>query len=571
MKEVINNLKGLGPKRLGILGVAGAAVAGAVLLGMSTIFAPVYTPLYSELSPSAASQLVQSLEQNGIPVRLSRNGDVISVPEGDVARARMAAADGGLPTEGTPGWELFDDMSGMGMNSFMQRVNKLRALEGELARSIQTINGIEAARVHLVLPEREAFSRERARPSASVIVRSAPNTSLSRRQGQAIQALVASAVADLDTRAITVLSATGETIAAEEDAGGSDLSLTSQRAEIEARLAENVEAILNARVGPGNARVRVSVDLTNAREVRRTTSYDPDQQVARSVETRSESSNETDPANGTVDAGNNIPDALLDDPDGAGQGSRNQQSNDEIVNYEIGSVQSETVREPGDIERITVAVLVNGSYETQGGDTVFVERSPEELARLGSLVRNAIGFDETRGDAVQIESLQFQGYDGDLSQPVGGGIGGFLSDNAVTILRAIFGLAAIALVMIFGRQPLKLVLDAALPSPQLAGLPPGVTAGNLNDPAALTAPETAAPQGQLPAPASGGLPAAPGMPETTSNQEVLFKDDPRGSELVQIRSVEGGVERSQLRTVSALAERYPDEALRVLNSWLTEK
>ncbi|SEN25811.1 flagellar basal-body MS-ring/collar protein FliF [Palleronia pelagia] len=567
MKDLIENMKALGARRLAMLGVVGAVILGGVLLGATTVFAPVYTPLYSQVSPAAASQMVQSLEQSGIPVRLSRNGDIISVPEGDLARARMAIADSGLPSEGTPGWELFDDMSGMGMNTFMQRVNKLRALEGELARSIQTINGIEAARVHLVLPEREAFSRERAQPSASVIVRTGPNRSLSRRHGQAIQALVASAVADLDTSGITVLSATGETIVAEEDTGSSDTSLTSQRAEIEERLEASVASILNARVGPGNARVRVSVDLTNEREVRRTTSYDPGQQVARSVETRSQSSDETDPADGAVDAGNNIPEALQDEG-GGGQGTRSTNSSDEIINYEIGTVQSETVREPGDIERITVAVLVNGLYEEVDGETVFNDRSPEELARLENLVKTAIGFSADRGDEVQIDSLEFRGYDGDLTMPTGGGVGGFVSDNATTMLRAVFGLAAIAMVLFLGRQPLRMVLDAALPSPEFAGVPAGALEGGGPSQADGGQGQRALPQGQS-APRQITGPTADDQRQLAG--EVLNFDDPRGKELVQVASVDGGVARSQLKTVSAMAEQYPDEALRVLNSWLTER
>ena len=171
MQDIIANLRSLGPKKLAVLGGAFIGVIAAVFIGMNTALAPTYTPLYSELSPTSASRIVSSLEQAGFRVSLSSDGSVVSIPQEDVPRARMVLADIGLPADGMPGWELFDDKSGMGMNTFLQKVNRLRALEGELARSVQTIDGIEAARVHLVFPEREAFSRSRPDPSASVIIK----------------------------------------------------------------------------------------------------------------------------------------------------------------------------------------------------------------------------------------------------------------------------------------------------------------------------------------------------------------------------------------------------------------
>ncbi|MGJ8544680.1 MAG: flagellar basal-body MS-ring/collar protein FliF [Sulfitobacter sp.] len=556
MRQIVENLKDLGPRRLALLGGVGLAVIAAVLIGARTIFAPTYVPVYSQLSPGTASQMMQSLEQAGLAVELSRNGDTISVAENDIARARMALADAGLPGEGVPGWEIFDNMSGMGMNSFMQKVNRLRALEGELARSIQTINGIKAARVHLVLPERAAFSRARPEASASVIVRAQANTTMSRRQAQAIQALVASAVADLEAQNVTVLSSSGETILAKEDAGGSDYSLQGQRSLIEEQLAQKVETILNARVGPGNTRVRVSVDLTTEREVRVERSFDPNQQVARSIETRVRNSNETDPASGAVDIANNIPDELRDD--GAAGGAQSTRSeNDEIINYEIGSVQSEMVREPGDIERVSVAVLVNGSYGTlPDGSEGYIERSEEEMQRLTQLVSTAIGFDESRGDQVQVDSLQFLDFDAEFNSPSGRGFASVLADNAMTILRALFGLALVAIIMVFGAKPLRLILDAGTPALAGAGADAAMLDGPSNTARALT---------NEPAPARLGTPAP------SHSGAVLAPQDHVPREMVQLASVEGAVRHSQIRAVTELAETNADDALRVLGEWLAEK
>ncbi|HIF76788.1 MAG TPA: flagellar M-ring protein FliF, partial [Sulfitobacter sp.] len=429
--------------------------------------------------------------------------------------------------------------------------------------SIQTISGIKAARVHLVLPERAAFSRSRAEASGSVIVRSQANASMTRSQAQAIQALVASAVADLEAQNVTVLSASGETILAKDEGGSSDFSLQGQRNMIEEQLAQKVESILNARVGPGNARVRVSVDLTTEREVRVSRTFDPAQQVARSIETRVRNSNETDPAAATVDVANNIPDELRDDA-GGGAGQSTRSENDEIINYEIGSVQSELVREPGDIERISVAVLVNGSYGTlPDGSEGYIERSPEEMQRLSQLVSTAIGFDQGRGDQVQVDSLQFLDFDSEFSSPAGRGLGAVLADNAMTILRSLFALALVAIIMVLGARPLRMVLDATLPQPALAGA--GADAGLLDGPEQNNAPKalTGGTQNETP---PNRLPTPAGV----QTGAVLGPMDEMPRDMVQLASVEGAVQHSQLRAVAELAEDNTEDALRVLGQWLSE-
>ena len=178
------------------LGVTGVALVAALFFGLTSVMKPGYATLYRDLNPSEANRIVNVLEGGGFRVEITGGGSIVSVPQEDLARARMELAGQGLPGDGTPGWELFDEGSGLGMNSFMQRVNRLRALEGELARSIQTLDGVDAARVHLVLPEREAFSREKPQPSASVIVRGRAGHTVSNRQALSIRALVAVSFSD---------------------------------------------------------------------------------------------------------------------------------------------------------------------------------------------------------------------------------------------------------------------------------------------------------------------------------------------------------------------------------------
>ncbi|MGC9370118.1 MAG: flagellar basal-body MS-ring/collar protein FliF [Paracoccaceae bacterium] len=584
LKSVIDNLASLGRTRLIVLGATGLGLVLALFLGLGAVMSPTFTPLYSDLSPAGASQVVRTLEQAGFRVELSGGGATVSVPQEDVARARMALADSGLPSEGTPGWELFDSASGLGMNSFMQRVNRLRALEGELARSIQTIDGIDAARVHLVLPEREAFSRTRPEPTASVIVRSRANHQISRRQGLAIRALVASAVPSMSPENVTVLSASGETILAEQGDGLGDLTLQSRRAAIEERLARNITGILTARVGAGNARVQVSVDLSNERQVIRQESYDPAQQVVRSTESREETSQGRENAQGEVGVADDLPAELRGDGTGGPQSSSSRSQTNEIVNYEIGATRSETVREPGEIRRISVAVLVNGIYNVAPDGAVdYEERSAEELERLNKLVQSAIGFDEARGDTVSVDSLRFMDYSMDVGEPVGTSVGQVISSNIMSILRGVFALALVAAVLAFGVRPMMRLLplgqadgELALAGPEGAAAQAALTG---EAPRPLVGSDGAA---QRPRLAGGSAPAPAATPAPTPQQQSEPASAPRTgtvldameddeNDLITLASVRGGVRRRRVNSIGELVEGEPEESLRVLRHWLAEE
>nr|WP_277988623.1 flagellar basal-body MS-ring/collar protein FliF [Salipiger bermudensis] len=546
----------MGWKRLTVLGGAGVAMVFAMFFGLSAVTTPDYVALYRDLSPAEAGRMVESLEQAGIRSRTDMAGTAVSVPGEDMARARMLLAGAGLPNDGTPGWEIFDEASGLGMNTFMQRVNRARAMEGELARSIQTIDGVEAARVHLVLPEREPFSRERPRPSASVIVRGSRQVGM--RQARAIRSLVASAVPDLAPAQVTVLSATGETILSEDGEAGSEASLQSARAQIEDRLGQRIAQILSARVGAGNARVQVSVDLTTERQVVREQTYDPDQRVVRSTETREETREDQTAAGGEVGVADDIPAALAADVPGNNRNTAN--STNEIVNYEIGGTSSETVREPGDIEKVSVAVLVNGIYNVQDGGAVdYEERSQEELQRLEALVQSAIGFDEARGDSVEVVSLRFMDYSMDVGEPVSRSFAQTLTENTGTILRGVFALALVAAVLALGVRPaLNRVFDQ-----------PAIAEGGSADLPGL------APSGNLPATTTGESATASnaqgaGERPVYQSGTVLDPLPPGAEEMVELAAVQGGVPRGLINTVSELIEREPEGAITVVRSWLAE-
>lgn len=563
MQALLENLKALGQGRLIALGVTGVVLVLALFFGVQTVTAPNYSTLYRDLTPSEASRMVSALEGAGFRVNVDSSGSIISVPQEDVARARMELAGQGLVGDGSSGWELFDEASGLGMNSFMQKINRLRALEGELARSIQTLDGVEAARVHLVLPEREAFSRERPTPSSSVIIRSRAGHQVTTRQAQAIRALISSAVPEMSPGRVTVLTANGETVLAEDSAESADVSSQALKASIEDRIAANVTEILSARVGAGNARVKVSVDLTTERQVIRAQSFDPDQRVVRSTETREQNSQNIDQDAGEVGVNDDIPASLAQD--GAGSSQDTTSRTDEVVNYEIGNTNTETVREPGEIERISVAVLVNGIYNVEdGGDVVYEERSPEELQRLNQLVQAAIGFNETRGDSISVDSLRFMDYSMDVGEPISVGFVDILKDNLMTILRAVFALAVIGAILKFGVGPL---LARTMPQPAEAdGDTPALTAEDAEAEGAENAAALPAPAQQA---ARRGQAAQQGGNSVTGT--VLEPMEAAGpDEFVTFGAVSGGVHKGWINTVTNLIETKPDDSLKVVKTWLAE-
>ena len=568
VQALLENLKALGQGRLIALGVTGVVLVLALFFGVSAVTAPTYATLYRDLTPSEASRMVSALEGAGFRVDVDSSGSILSVPQEDVARARMELAGQGLVGDGTSGWELFDESSGLGMNSFMQKINRLRALEGELARSIQTLDGVDAARVHLVLPEREAFSRDRPNPSASVIVRGQAGHQVTLRQAQSIRALVSSAVPEMSPGRVTVLTANGETVLAEEGTDSAEVSQQALRASIEDRIAANVTEILSARVGAGNARVKVSVDLTSERQVIRAQSFDPEQRVVRSTETREENRQNIDQKAGEVGVNDDIPASLAQN--GTGGSKDTTARTDEVVNYEIGSTNTETVREPGDIERISVAVLVNGIYNVQDGGAVeYEERSPEELQRLNQLVQAAIGFNEGRGDSISVDSLRFMDYSMDVGEPMTTSFVQILKDNLMTILRAVFALALVGAVLKFGVMPMLSRLAPQAAGNEAGGDLPALTAGEDDDELAGEAGEAAA----LPAPGQQGgarrsQPAGARAVSGTVLEPITETAGP--NDFVTFGAVSGGVHRGWINTVTNLIESQPDDSLKVVKTWLAE-
>ena len=500
MGNILGNLRALPGGRLIVLAGAGLAVLFALGFLVMRLAAPPMVPLFSGLEPEAAGAVLQRLDQMGVAYQV-QGDSVILAPADQVARLRMTLAGAGLPSGGPVGYEILDENQGLGMTRFQEDIRYLRALEGELSRSIRTLDGVSNARVHLVLAKREPFSRDTPQPTASVLIVMRGAASLGREQVMAIQYLVAQAVPQLKPQSVSVIDQQGNLLAgASDDAGNPSVAKSDDaRAAFEARLERSIEEMLAPHLGPDKVRVTVSADVDFDHKVEREQTFDPNGQVVRSTQTSSQSdtSSSGDSAN-TVGVQQNLP-QQAPATSGGSKSNDSSQHKEETVNYEISSKTLETVHEGGAVKKLSVAVVVDGTTKTDAnGQSVYEPRKPAELAEIDRAVKAAIGFDEKRGDKVEVVNLPFASaavVSGDIPSP---GIMDFLGRNAMTLVQW-FSLAIVAIVLsLFVLRPL--ITNLLKPAP----LPPVADGDDAHgSAAALSGPGTsemlAAPEGPRPA------------------------------------------------------------------------
>ncbi|WP_299651269.1 flagellar basal-body MS-ring/collar protein FliF [uncultured Tateyamaria sp.] len=396
MQQFLNVWMGLDIKRQITVVVATVAMFLAILAMSRAVTAPTMTLLYAGLENGAAGDVVRSLEQSGVAFEV--RGGSIFVDAKDRDQLRLTLASEGLPANSNRGYELLDNLSGFGTTSQMFDAAYWRAKEGELARTVVSSPHVAMARVHIASTGSNPFQRS-VTPTASVSI--TPNgAELSAQQAKAIRFLVASAVAGLSADDVAVIDANGALIGAADDAVPS--SGADDKAQM---LRERVERLLEARVGPGNAIVEVSVDTVTETEEIRERRFDPQERVVISTDTEERSSTSSEAGNGDVTVASNLPDG-----EGAGGDSASSQNSEtrERINYEVSETERAIVKAAGAIRRVTVAVLVNEAISTNGEEAQTAQRSPEELDALRELVASAVGFDETRGDVITIKAMELQ-------------------------------------------------------------------------------------------------------------------------------------------------------------------
>jgi flagellar M-ring protein FliF len=555
---LLQGLRALGPTRIAALGVVAAGLFGLIVFLAIRAGQPPMALLYADLDTRDSAAVVQSLERQRVPYRLEGNGGRILVPVEQVARVRLALASEGLPTGGSVGYELFDRTDSLTTSSFQQGINQVRALEGELARTIRQIQGVRAVRVHLVLPRREPFARQQAEAQASIVLTMAGPQRLDREQVQAIVHLAAAAVPGLKPANISVVDSRGSLLARGGQAVtglGVALNAEEVRRAHELRLSRAVEELLERTLGVGKVRVEATVEMDFDRITESRESFDPDQQVARSTSSITEQSRGQERQQ-NVTVGNNLP-----NPEPQNAGSITEESRtEETTNFEIGRTLRQIVREAPQVRRQSIAVLVDGTMARPegGGAPVWRPRTAEELAQITALVRGAVGFDEARGDKIEVVNLRFAEADAGVAEeerlfglPIG------RAEIVRIVETAVFGVIALLALLLVVRPLAGRVLERVSPAggDALAGLP-----GTSGLPA-LSSPAAAAAAAALAGP--GGQATLPGPDGAVPLLE--------GDSLINVSQVEGQMRASSLRRIAELAEKHPEEALSVIRSWMAQE
>lgn len=464
MNGLLQSLRGLGGLRLGMIAAALVGMAVFFVVVTNRITAPEMGLLFSDLDPKDAGQIVQKLEAQQIPYELRAQGTQIRVPTDQVMKLRLSLAEQGIPRGGSIGYEIFDKPDSFGPSQFVENINKVRALEGELERTISSINVVQTARVHLVLPQRELFSRERQDATASVVIKQRGTDRLGRNQVAAIQHLVAAAVPGLTPDRVSIVDASGNLLARGD--GGSADPLSSANSEemrinYENRLQRGVEDLLDRSLGPGKSRVDVRAEMNFDRITTNSETFDPDGQVVRSTQTTNQSDSNKD-QNNAVSVTTNVPGGQQ--PPGSGKESRSAR-NEETINYEISKTVKSQIREQGTVQRLSVAVLVDGvtTVGTDGKKT-YTPRTADELKQLTTLVRSAIGYDEKRGDTVDVVNMPFAGTDEPAAAPPAWNIMGLEKADLIRVSEtgvvAIVGLLFLLLVV----RPMVMRVVESIPS-----------------------------------------------------------------------------------------------------------
>tara|TARA_Y100001934_G_scaffold280418_1_gene387094 strand:+ start:826 stop:2511 length:1686 start_codon:yes stop_codon:yes gene_type:complete len=560
LSTLSDTFKTLGPARL--------AVMGTVLFGIILFFifltarmsSSDMALLYANLDPSDSGAIAAKLEEFNIPYEVSPDGSSVTVPDSDVGRARMFLAEEGLPGSATVGYEIFDKQNSFGTTDFVQNINQIRALEGELSKTVSTLKPIQKARIHLVLPKRQLFSRDSQPATASVFVKLRSGESLSPEQIAAIQHMAAASVPQLKPTRVSVVDENGNLLARgvdeSDEEGTSVFQRTSKDAKLqyESRMSRVIEELVGEIVGYQKVRANVTADMNFDRIQMNSEIYDPEGQVVRSTQLIEETDEDVATRGGgnqnAVTVQNNLP-GLNAGPAGFGGGAgsgvpKNTSSRiEEITNFEITKTIKNHVRESGEITKMSVAVLIDGTYVlNEEGKKVYQPRSEEEIEQIESIVRSAVGFDPNRGDSIEVLNMRFAAGDvepEDILEDTT--IMGFeradLLDIAETVTLAIVALLVVVLVL----QPLvnKLIEQAAN------------IGGSLEDELENLIASQVEKKPQLAGPKGGAA------------------EEEEQEDLIDMEKVKGRVKASTVEKVNELVTKHPTETVSVLRNWMYQE
>ena len=526
-----------------VLGVA-AGVAAVLVAVMLRVGQAPDALLYSNLDLREASEISAALDQAGIKYSSKGDGSTIFVSRDEVGTARLMLAGKGLVTSGSVGYEIFDNQSVLGQTEFQQNLNEQRALQGELSRTIMSMRGITSARVHITMPRREMFQAAATDPTAAVVV-GVGGRDLSADQVRAIRNVVASSVPNLKPDKVTVTDQSNRTLAAgSEDTGFASANAEAAKATTESQLQTRIKDIVEGVVGAGAARVQVTADIDHSRSTTQEQKFDPDGQVVRSTSTNgSQSQDTTGQADGGVTATNNIPGGQA--PNATPVGSTNSE-NTETTNYEISNTTTTTVKEPGEVKKLSVSVAVDGKYTPAAdgkGEPTYAPRTPEEVQQIKTLVAAAVGIDETRGDKIEVVNVRFNREPSAApGADEGSSMFNFDKNDIMRGVELLVLLITGLLLIFFVVRPLLKTASGGTGAPALVGAN-GMPVTPLDT--------------QL---VGGVLPGQPQMLAAPSEMD----------QRLDIARIEGQVKASSIKKVADFVDSHPEESTAILRSWVHE-
>lgn len=529
-------IKAIGAARFGVMAGVAAALTVFFLYTAGVLSTPPKSILFSGLDQREASAIAAKLDAMNVPYDVKADGGTIMVPGEQVTKLRMDLAQDNLPSAGV-GYEIFDKSDAFGTTAFVQNINRLRAIEGELARSIQTIEGVESTRVHLVVPERQIFSRELQAPSASVVIKT--RGTMGRGQVQAIQHLVAAAVASLSPDRVAIVDDKGNLLAGGTEKTGDDAISSGQEqhtTEFEDRIRQRVESMVTSVVGQGHVRAQVTANLDYNRTSETSETYDPDSKVVRSTQTVEQNATDTN-GNTPVSVANALPGQAQA---GADSTKSNSGRTEETTNYEISKTVKTSTVDQGNVKKISIAVVVDGADK----NGKYLPRTAEEMKQIEALVKSAIGYDAARGDAVQVVNMPFARVDTTIGTAAPEPLLGLDGTAWFKIIEAAILCLTALLMGFFVLRPLIKRMFAPLSVTTVTQRQ--ITSGNGNPVA-----------GQLPAPEEDGEPMP--LPSLTPAKV---------ENMIDINRIEGQVRESSVKKVGEVVNSHPEEALAILRSWL---
>lgn len=553
MENVLKSAQGMFTPRYILLGAIGFALLLVFAFLSFRLSAPVMSVLYSNLNPEDSSAVVTELGGLGIRFDVKSGGSEILVESQDVLKVRMMLAEKGLPSKATlVGYEIFDKESMLGTSNFVMNVNLVRALEGELSRTISSLSSIKSARVHLVIPRKDIFKRKEVDPSASVVLQLNNRLDVPKEEALSVKHLVSSSVPGLKPSRVTIVDDNGKILAKAKTSDDEEFGSTTDAAEfkfgLEERYRQVINDLLEQAIGAGKVETQVSVDVSFEKVTVSSESYDPDSQVARSVQTTEEIMSSQNSAGGEVSVATEL---TGEEVSGTGS-SENNQTTKEVTNYEISKTITNKIEDVGKVEKVSVAVLVDGKYTPDAdGEDVYIPRSEEEMEQIRTLVRSAIGYNEARGDQVDVVNMQFSRESAYLL-PEEGPFDWLKRDIDSIIKTVVFGIVAILIIMLVVKPLVSKAFEIS--SSDIEAEEIKMMAGQDNRGGG-----------------GGGSPAQGGGVQMAMGGGGSGGDESAGAEnQVNLDLIQSKIDYSSTQKVNDLIDNNPEETLSIIRSWLIQ-